>query len=305
MKATTKMRQLLEAQSFVHLGPSFDCLSAAVARDAGFKALHISGMCVEATQLGCPDMGLSTMTEFANHVAHITNTTDLPCIADIDTGWGNVVNLQRTIHEMERAGLAGVHLEDQPTPKKCPAMDGRSVVSRSEAVGKIKAALSARSDPDFIIIARSDADTVSYDELIYRLNLYLDAGADAVMHGGIVELTKGLPPAQQMDILARVARNVHGPLMGVWIPRGYTVKDMAEAGYKMYLSASETFIAAYFAMKEVIKETFEKGTCIDYMAKHHPGFDYDTWIVPMWDTLGYQKFIEIEKDFQAECRKEY
>ena len=161
----------------------------------------MTGLGVEATQLGAPDLGLLTMSEIADHAARMASALDIPIFADIDTGFGGVLNVGRTIRAMERGRrLRGVHIEDQALPKRCPLLAGRKVVSRGAGVDRLKAALDARTDPDFVIVARTDADTISFNETIDRANLYMETGADMVMP--IIMAIDGtayfsLPPEEQ------------------------------------------------------------------------------------------------------------
>ena len=143
-------------------------LSARIAEVAGFDAIHLTGYGVEATQIGAPDMGVISMAELAAHAGRMTAAISIPILADIDTGFGGANNIVRTICQMERAGVAGVHIEDQTFPKRCPVLEGRSIVSRDTAIGRIKAAVDARRDFDFVIVARTDADVISIDEAIER-----------------------------------------------------------------------------------------------------------------------------------------
>lgn len=161
-----------------------DALGARLIQEAGFEACYMSGYAVEATY-GMPDVGLLTLNEVAGRIADINNATDLPLIADADAGYGNVVNVQRMVKEFERAGAAAIQLEDQTLPKKCGSMAGRRVVSTAEMVGKIKAAVDARTDENFQIIGRTDIYvTEGLDAMCERLAAYYEAGADMLMAMG-------------------------------------------------------------------------------------------------------------------------
>jgi methylisocitrate lyase len=253
----------------------FDPLSARLAELAGFEAIHLTGLGIEATQLAAPDLGLLTLTEIASHAARIAAAIGIPILADIDTGFGGVLNVRRTIREMERAGVAGVHIEDQAMPKHCPLLAGRKVVSRSEGIDRIKAACDARTDADFVIVARSDADVVSFDEVVERCNLYLEAGADMAMP--MIMNVQGksyfsLPPDEQMDWARRLTQAIEGPVMGMGNspPAGYSAKDMAEAGYSFIMFAGTALGAAANAMAEVFREIRKNGSDAAYFATH-PG----------------------------------
>ncbi|MET7780192.1 MULTISPECIES: isocitrate lyase/PEP mutase family protein [Streptomyces] len=269
---TTRLRELLAAELVVAPG-CFDPFSARLAELAGFTAIYLTGFGVEATQLGAPDLGLLSLTELAAHAARVTEAISIPVLADVDTGFGGVLNVGRTIREMERAGVAGVHIEDQSLPKHCPLLAGRGVVSREEAVERVRAACQARTDPDFVIVARTDGDTVSIQEAIDRSNLYLEAGADMAMP--ITMVVDGRPyadlaPDQQMDLLRLLAKEIDGPVMGMGDgpPEGYTTADLAEAGLSFMMFAAGALSASANAMAELFAEIRRSGTDAGYRAAH-------------------------------------
>jgi len=184
MTAARKLRELLARKQPLVAAGAYDGLSARMAAQAGFECIYASGSSISASLLGQPDVGLATFTEMVDQIRHMTAVADLggvPLIADADTGYGNAVNVMRTVREYERAGIAGMHLEDQVMPKKCGHFEGKELIAADEMAGKIRAALAARDDPDFLIIARTDARTVSgLPEAIARSRLYADTGADAI-----------------------------------------------------------------------------------------------------------------------------
>jgi 2-methylisocitrate lyase-like PEP mutase family enzyme len=263
-RPTTRLRRLLDGGLVVAAG-CFDPVSARLAELAGFEAVHLSGLAMEATQIGAPDLGLLTLTELASHAARIAATIDIPILADVDTGFGGVLNVSRTIREMERAGVAGVHIEDQALPKHCPLLAGRSVVDRPEALARIRAACDARTDPDFVIVARTDADTISFAEVVDRSNLYLEAGADMVMPM-MTEVDgrrfASFTPDEQMALLRRLVSAIDGPVMGTGAapPLGYSTADLAEAGLAFVMFATAALTAAANAMADVFAEIRETGT---------------------------------------------
>ena len=297
VRSTTRLRALLAGEMVVAPGV-FDALSARLAQLAGFPAVHMTGLGVEASQLGAPDLGLMTMTEIAQHAARIAAAIDIPVIADIDTGFGGVLNVQRTIREMERAGVAGIHIEDQSLPKHCPLLAGRAVIPRDQAVDRVKAALDARCDPDFVIVARSDADTVSFDELVERSNLYLAAGADMAMP--VLMNVEGrslfaLLPDEQMAWHRKLVAAIDGPVMGMGAgaPRGYTHHDLAAAGYRLMMYSADALGAAANAMAALFDDIKASGSATVY-ADAHPG--------PYTDPLTLMRAARLDEFVDAERR---
>jgi 2-methylisocitrate lyase-like PEP mutase family enzyme len=187
MTKTRKMRELLASPGLLLLPGVGDALGALIVEEAGFHALTISGHIVAATY-GMPDLGLLTMTEMVERAAIIAQAVTIPVRADADTGYGNAINVYRTVQEFERAGVAAIHLEDQVSPKRCGQLTGKSVISLEEMLGKIHAAIDARRDPDLVIFARTDSmHTHGIEEVIRRGKAFEKAGADVIqviMHRG-------------------------------------------------------------------------------------------------------------------------
>ncbi|NDK23352.1 methylisocitrate lyase [Streptomyces sp. TR1341] len=174
------LRQRLEADRLLMMPGALNPLSARLIQDTGFEAAYLSGA-VLAADLGLPDIGLTTSTEIAARAQQTTRATDLPVLIDADTGFGEPMNAARTVQLMEDAGLAGLHLEDQVNPKRCGHLDGKSVVAREEMTRRIRAAVDARRDPEFLLMARTDARAIEgLDAAIDRAKAYVDAGADAI-----------------------------------------------------------------------------------------------------------------------------
>lgn len=296
MTAARTLRDLLRTPP-VLAASCFDALSARLAELAGFKALHLTGMGVEATQLGAPDMGLVTMTELANHAARVADAVSIPVLADIDTGFGGTLNINRTVRELERAGVAGIHLEDQTQPKRCPVLAGRTIVSRAEGVSRIKAACDARRDADFVIVARTDADVVSFEELVERCNLYLEAGADMVMPIPI-ELAKGLDAAAKMDLYRRLVAAVQGPVMTSGTPpdEGYTVADVANAGFAFVMFASSPVLASANALFSLYSGILERGVVGPACTKQAPRFAN---VQQLFESLHLDRYIAVESEAMA------
>ena len=227
MTAASQIRQLLRRPDIVVAPGVYDGLTARSAEQAGFAAVYMTGAGTSAAR-GYPDYGLLTMTEMVDNAALIARAVGVPVIADADTGYGNELNVTRAVREFEARGVAAIHIEDQVSPKRCGHLDGKEVVSREEFVSKIRAALSARRDPDFLIIARTDARAViGLDEAIARANAALAAGADMAF----VEAT------QTLDEMRAVPQKVHGPCLLNVVPGGKTpavkMSDAQAMGYRM------------------------------------------------------------------------
>lgn len=181
MRKTSKLRKLLASGDLIQAPGAYDALSATLVEAAGFLVVYMTGFGVSASRLGEPDIGLLGLTEMADQAARIADAVDIPVCADGDTGFGNALNVQRTVQAYEKAGVAAIQLEDQVFPKRCGHMLGRRVIPTAEMVQKLKAAADARRDNDFMIIGRTDARTVhGLDEALDRGHAYVEAGADIV-----------------------------------------------------------------------------------------------------------------------------
>ncbi len=179
------MRALFEADTLAMPGV-FNAISAVSATAAGAQALYLSGAGITNATLGAPDIALATLTEFAQQASYVTAATPLPVLSDADTGFGEAWNVARCVIEMERAGLAGIHIEDQVLPKRCGHLDGKSLIETDEMARKIRAAVDARRDPSFLLVARTDARSVEgLEAAVERAKRYIDAGADAIFPEGL------------------------------------------------------------------------------------------------------------------------
>ncbi len=255
MTSAERLRKTLQQRDLIIAPGAFDCLSAKAVEIAGFPALYMTGMGTSASRLGLPDYGLATMTEMVANAHAISAAVQVPVIADADTGYGNELNMTRTIHEYERSGAAGVHIEDQVFPKKCGHLGGKQVIPRQEYISKISAAVAARSNPDFVIIARTDANAVlGFDEAIARANAALDVGADLAL----------VEAPESLHQLVAVPQRVHGPcvlnvLIGGKSPLA-TLSEVEEMGYRMTLLSDAMLgaaVHAYDAMMDTVKRTTE------------------------------------------------
>jgi carboxyvinyl-carboxyphosphonate phosphorylmutase len=255
MRVTTRLRKMLEAPGIVVAPGAYDGFSARLIEAAGFRCVYMTGAGTAASHIGQPDLGLATMTEMATNAGHIAACVALPVIADADTGYGNALNVVRTVREYERAGVAGCHLEDQVAPKKCGHIAGKQVIPAREFAQKIRAASEYRTDPDFVIIARTDARAVTgLDDAIERGNLYREAGADVIF----------VEAPQSEDEIHRVAREVKAPLLMNQVPGGRTpmmkAAELEGMGFKIVIHPAVCMEAAIPAMEAALQRLKATGT---------------------------------------------
>ena len=224
MKTTTKLRQLLASDQMVVAPFVMNALHAKIAQSVGFDAVYMTGSGTSAEK-GFPDVGMLTMTEMVGNAKYIANAVDVPVICDADTGYGNPLNVQRTVREYEAAGVAGIHIEDQLFPKKCGFFDGKQVISSEEMVHKIHAALDARTDPDFVVIARCDAYAVTgWEDTVRRCKEYSAAGADVVF-------VDGIKSEEDLQAYAKDLPNLHRMYNGDL----FSTQEVAALGYKLMI----------------------------------------------------------------------
>jgi methylisocitrate lyase len=232
--------------------------NAAIARQVehvGFDAVYISGAGMANTTAGVPDIGLLTLTEVVQLAGYIADAINIPAIVDADTGFGGAENVARTIRELERAGLAGCHIEDQEFPKRCGHLSGKSVVDVDEMTGRIKAAVSARRDEDFMIIARTDARAVEdFDRAVERSRRYLKAGADAIFPEAL----------QNADEFKAFARQVKAPLLANMTEFGksplLSFQELSDFGYRMVIFPQSAFRVSMKASEEFLHDLKKAGT---------------------------------------------
>lgn len=237
MTRASELRALLRADGILTAPGAYDCITARMIEQAGFSAVYMTGAGTAAS-LGYPDYGLVTMTEMVENAGRIAAAVKTPVIADADTGYGNELNVKRTVREYEQRGVAGIHIEDQGFPKKCGHLENKTIVPLEEYIAKIRAAVAARRDRDFLIIARTDARAVlGFEEAIRRANAALDAGADAAF----------VEAPQSVEEAAAVPRSVHGPCLLNMVWRGKTpdiTLDEAQAmGYRIAILPTLLFNA--------------------------------------------------------------
>jgi 2-methylisocitrate lyase-like PEP mutase family enzyme len=261
MKKTTELRELIKNEDIVVLPGVYDCLSARLAEEAGFQAVLLTGAGIVASLLGYPDFGLISMTEVLNHTRNIVGSVNIPVFADCDTGYGNPINVFRTIREFERAGVAGLFIEDQVFPKRCGHFEKKQVLSKEEMVKKIEAAIDARVDPELVIMARIDSRAVfGIDDALKRANAYAKAGADMVF----------VEAPETIDELRMIPNSVSVPVMVNLVEGGKTpllsVEELRDFGFKFASFSGSAQKIAIKAMQElfgILKSTGSLESAVD------------------------------------------
>jgi methylisocitrate lyase len=263
--------------------------NAAIARQverAGFDAVYISGAGMANATAGVPDIGLLSMTEVVRLAGYVASAVTIPAIVDADTGFGGAENVARTICELEKAGLAGCHIEDQEFPKRCGHLAGKSVVDLNEMTGRIKAAVNARRDQDFMIIARTDARAVeNFDRAVERSRRYLEAGADAIFPEAL----------QNADEFKTFASEVKAPLLANMTEFGksplLSFQELVDFGYKMVIFPQSAFRVSMKASEEFLRDLKKAGTQSDWIEKMQTRGE-------LYKLLGYDPAAE---SWKGEC----
>ena len=263
MRKTTMLRQMMTGKQIVVAPGAHDALTAKIIEQVGFSAVYMTGYGQAASHLGKPDVGLLTLTEMVARASNIVEAVNVPVIADADTGFGNAVNVMRTLREYEKAGVAAIQLEDQVAPKKCGHMTGRQVVSKEEMVGKIKAAADVRTDPDLMIIARTDARTVhGIGEALERAKAYEEAGADILFIESpeTVEEMKQITTSFKVPVLANMVEGGRTPFL--------PVQELQGLGYDLVIfPTASTYLVtkALTRLMTVLKDTGTTASLIPEM----------------------------------------
>jgi len=261
MKKTTALRQLI-AKGAVMLPGVPNAAMGRQVEDAGFDAVYISGAGMANATAGVPDIGLLSMNEVVMLAGYIAGAVKIPAIVDADTGFGGAENVARTIRELESAGLAGCHIEDQEFPKRCGHLAGKEIVPVEEMVGKIKAAVAARNDPDFMIIARTDARAVEdFNRVVERAGEYLAAGADAIFPEALQSADEFRDFAKEIDLplLANMTEFGKSPLL--------TFEQLADFGYRMVIFPQSAFRVSMKASEQFLRALKKSGTQADWIDK--------------------------------------
>lgn len=261
MKSTRRIRELFESGRMIVAPGAHDALTARLVSRAGFDAVYMTGYGQSASHLGSPDVGLMTMTEMVNRANALVEAAGVPVIADADTGFGNAVNVMRTVREYEKAGVAAIQLEDQVLPKKCGHMLGRQLVPKEEMVGKVKAAVDTRVDSDFMIIARTDARTVfGIDEAIERGLAYREAGADIIF----------IESPETPDEMRRINREIPGYTLANMVEGGRTPllpnRELEEIGYNIAIYPTASIYVVTKAVLGLMEALKKDGTTRNVMS---------------------------------------
>jgi len=258
-----RLRALLETARPVLAPGCYDALGARLIKEAGFPAVYMTGFGTSAGLLGRPDVGLVSMSEMVDNARRIVEAVDLPVIADADTGYGNPINVIRTVREYERAGVAALHIEDQVAPKKCGHMEGKQVIPLDEMAQKVRAAVEARQDPDLVIIARTDANAVyGLEDALRRGKAYQEAGADVIF----IEAPRSV---EELRAIKQALPDI--PLLFNWADTAKTpplpLNQIRGLGYKLVIFPVSLLFAATHAMLQLL-EVFKQGQIPTEYADH-------------------------------------
>ncbi len=288
-RPTTKLRELLREPGMIMAPGAYDCLTARIIQNAGFGAVYMTGAGTSVATLGYPDLALATMSEMVGNAADIAATVDVPVIADADTGYGGILNIQRTIRQYQRAGVAAVHIEDQEFPKRCGHLDNKRVIGIDEMVGKIKAAVDARTDEDFVIIVRTDALAVTgWDDTMRRCEAFTRAGADVLF----VEAIRSAEEAEQ------VVASVELPLLYNYVETGksplFTAQQLEQLGFKLVIYPASALLTVSKVVAGLMEELKAKGTTahlVDNMISLHQCFEL----------MGLSEMLATDESYSAEA----
>jgi 2,3-dimethylmalate lyase len=280
------LRELFEAGEMVLAPGCYDALGARLIEEAAFGAAYMTGFGSAASRLGRPDIGLMSLPEMVDNARRIVDAIDIPVIADADTGYGNSINVIRTVREYEAAGVSAIHLEDQVMPKKCGHMEGKQVVPAAEMAAKVAAAVAARTSPDFLIIARTDARAVEgLDAALWRARVYREAGADALF----VEA-----PQSETEIEAVAEAFPDVPLLFNYAEGGKTPavthEFLRELGFSIVIFPLSVLLAATGAIRSALQGIKADGTPIELLPSL-PAFD------EFLDFIGIEEIRELERRF--------
>lgn len=281
------LKQMIDGKQLVEAPGVYDALTAKMVEAKGFPVVYITGYGTSAALFGYPDIGLLTMTEMVECAKRIADAVSIPIISDADTGYGNPINVYRTVREFEKAGVSSIHIEDQEWPKRCGHMSGKKVISTEDMIGKIKSALDARSSSEFLIIARTDSLSVhGFDHAVERANLYADAGADMVF----IDAPTSREQVEKIPALVNSKPNVIN--LGPLTPN-LSAKELKEIGYAVVIYPG-------ICLASMVTSLIEE---LDRVKKHGAQRDYSEWVQSFADLnefLGVFKFRQLEEKYRSE-----
>lgn len=287
MTKAARLREMIGERGLIMAPGAYDAWSARLVENAGFEAVYMTGYGVSASVLGYPDIGLIGFHEMVEMARNMAEAIRAPLIADADNGYGNTLNVVRTVREYEKAGVAAIQLEDQVLPKRCGHMEGKQLVSESDMAAKIRAALYARQDPDTVIIARTDARAVNgLDDALSRAKSYAAAGADVIF----------VEAPQTAEEVRKIAEAVGAPLLANMVEHGktplFTKEELLDMGYKIAIYPVTTLYAATKNIMDtmrILRKFGENLSCIDRTV------DFPTFN----DMIGLQEMRDLEKSFNG------
>lgn len=285
MKSTTKLRQMLKEPGIVVAPGAYDALTAKIIQNEGFKAVYMTGGGTSVTQIGRPDLGLTTLTEMIANASNIADTVDVPVICDADTGYGGVLNVQRTVRQYEKAGVAAIHIEDQGLPKRCGHLEDKLLVPAEEMALKIEAAVDARTDEDFTIIVRTDSLAgEGMDQTLKRCEKYVEAGAQVLFIEALrtPEEAERVVKAFDVPMLYNFAEKGKSPL----IP----VDELEKLGFKIVIFPASAMATVCKVVTEVMREIKEKGTTERLLGNM-------VSLVELFETVGLSDMLEAENRY--------
>ncbi len=287
--AGRRFRDALAAEKPLQIAGTINAYSALLAERAGFRAIYLSGAGVANASYGLPDLGITQLSDVVEDARRITSATDVPLLVDVDTGWGSAFNIARTVREMERAGVAAVHLEDQVQAKRCGHRPNKALVSKEEMVDRVKAGVDARQDENFVFMARTDAHaSEGMQAAVDRANAYVEAGADAIFAEALhtLEEFQAFTKAVPVPVLANITEFGQTPL--------FTVEELGGAGASMVLYPLSAFRAMSRAAEAVYGAIRKEGTqksVVDTMQSR----------AELYDVLDYHSYEDkLDKLFQGE-----
>jgi carboxyvinyl-carboxyphosphonate phosphorylmutase len=292
MRTTTVLRQLLRQPDIIVAPGAYDCLTAKLIEREGFPVVYMTGAGTAVTRLGKPDLGFTTLTEMLANASAITATIGIPLIADADTGYGGALNVYHTVREYERAGVAALHIEDQAFPKRCGHLDGKAVVPMADMVTKIRAACDARTDDDFVLIARTDALAVTgLDDTLRRCVAFAEAGADVLF-------VEALRSQEDIDC---VRREIDVPLLYNFVEHGKSplipVAELRALGFKIVIFPGSIMLAVCTLAQRILRELRQYGTTAKFLEDMLSVQDF-------FAIMGLQKFLALDAQWMENVSEE-